>query len=141
MIRIRHNDWQTKFYAYCNSKQSVKFKYGSHDCVKFSAGAVKAMTRLDVLAKIGSYKSLREGKALIDSYGGLFRATHYCVTEYPIAAVPVGEAVTGDVVGFLNDKGNEQIGIMYDLGSIISVAKTGVIYIPAHSRVKRCWSV
>ena len=141
MIRIRKADWETCLYSYCDKKRSAKFKYGSHDCVKFSAGAVKAMTGLNVLSGIVNYKSLKQGKAILDAAGGLFNATQACLKEYPIAEVKVGEAVTGDVIGFLNDNQEEQIGIMYDLGSIVSVGKSGVVWTTAHGVIKRCWSV
>ena len=141
MIKIRKSDWHNKLIAYCNAKSSVKFKYGSHDCVKFSAGAIKAMTGKDVLIGVTKYKTIKQGLEIIKSYGTLFDAVDNCLTQFPIEEVPVGEAVTGDVVGFINDKDNQQIGIMYDLGSVVSVAKTGLIYKPAHGYIKRCWSI
>lgn len=41
-------DWQDRLAAYLEDCQGRRFAYGSHDCALFAAGAVEAMTGVDL---------------------------------------------------------------------------------------------
>jgi len=55
-------DWRPRLVSFVNSVRARPFAYGTHDCALFAAGAVEAMTGVD-LAKDwrGAYSSLKEG--------------------------------------------------------------------------------
>ena len=139
MIIIRRDDWEERLVKYVNTRLESRFVWGKFDCVKFAAGAVKAQTGLNVLKSIGTYNT-SAGKALLTKYNGLFNATTECLSKFPIQSVKPTRANRGDVVGFYNDDKEEQIGIVWDVGSIVTPAKIGLAYSPMSLAVK-CWSV
>ena len=141
MITIRKHDWEEKLKAYVNDVGLRGFKYGHHDCVKFSAGAFKAMTGLDPLKGIAKYKTVREASDMLEDMGGLFSATDTMLTQLPVKRKSPKLAITGDIVGLYNQDDEETVGVVYDMGSIAVVGKNGLHFIALHPTAIRCWSV
>jgi len=63
-------DWRSNLCAYLSDIARAEFRPGVHDCALFGAGAVKAMTGVDLAADyIGRYGSVSEGMALLKAEG------------------------------------------------------------------------
>ena len=141
MITIRYNDWEAKLSAYIRTVELRKFKYGSHDCIKFAAGAFKAITGFDAMQGIAKYTNAKQALAMLQEHGGVFKATHYALVKYPVERKPVSYAISGDIVGLYNQDDEETVGVVYDMGSIAVVGKKGLEFIPLHPNAVKCWSV
>ena len=141
MITIRKENWEKSLNDYVKNVGLTKFKYGQHDCIKFSAGAFKAVTGLDAMAGIESYSNVKQAMAMLEKHKGVFAATHTALTKHPVEEKEVTRAITGDIVGLLNQDGEETVGVVYDMGSIAVVGKQGLHFIPLHPNAVRCWSV
>ena len=139
MIVIRKPNWEYNLWEYIEKCKTRRFRYGSHDCVRFSAGAVKVMTGINVLERAPEYNNRKTADGLLKSVG-LFDRTSDLLEQYPIQEKNVGHAITGDVVGFYNEKAEEQVGVMCDTGSFVSVSKDGTVFFPV-DRVIICWSI
>lgn len=150
MITIRNNDWEQNLRAFVESKQRTRLRYGSHDCVQFTNGALKAMTGLDALkiGRIKAYSGKQGMKEMIAKHGGsLFEATDKILTSKPdklaIEDKHVGLAVPGDIVGFLNTRGEEVLGVMWDHGTVVAAGAYGRVFLKTGTQVEleRVWSV
>ena len=66
---VRRPDWRARLAAYMAQVAVTAFRPGRHDCALFAAGAIEAMTGVDIAAPWrGSYRSLAAGrKALADA--------------------------------------------------------------------------
>jgi len=72
---MRHPNWRPALRDYVEDVARKPFRYGSHDCALFTAGAVKAMTGVDHARGWRSqYRSLAKGRemlaAVLDGDGG-----------------------------------------------------------------------
>lgn len=141
MITIRKKDWQERLTAYIRKVELRKFKYGTHDCIIFSAGAFNAVTGLNALQGIPKYKNTKEAVAMLTEYKGVFKAVDTALLRHPVESKEPGFAVPGDIVGFVNHEGEETVGVVFDIGSIAAVGKQGLEFIPIHPNAIRCWSV
>lgn len=66
----RFDDWHVRLREYLRGVSHKPFRDGEHDCALFTAGAVKAMTGIDLAAPWrGSYTSLDEGFAALKRAG------------------------------------------------------------------------
>ena len=141
MITIRLADWNTRLNKYIKAVELKKFKYGSHDCIKFSAGAFHAVTGLNALDGIANYSDAKSAMDLLNDYGGVFSATDTALREHPVEVKKPTLAITGDIVGLYNQDGDETVGVVYDMGSIAVVGKKGLEFVPLAKNAVRCWSV
>jgi len=55
-------------------RQRAVFRWGSNDCVRFAARAVRAQTGRNPLADVPRWRSRREAMAITDEMGGLIAA-------------------------------------------------------------------
>ena len=141
MITIRKENWESSLNDYIERVGLTKFRYGQHDCIKFSAGAFKAVTGLDAMKGIEKYANAKQALEMLEKYGGVFKATHAALTKHPVEEKDAKYAITGDIVGLINQDGEETVGAVYDMGSIAVVGKKGLHFIPLHPNAVRCWSV
>lgn len=66
----RHPEWRQNLCAYFATVARQKFRPGSHDCALFAAGAVEAMTGVDLAATYaGRYRTVSEGMAILRAEG------------------------------------------------------------------------
>ena len=141
MITIRKQDWETSLYKYIKKVELKTFKYGQHDCIKFSAGAFFAVTGLNALDGIPKYANAKSALELLNEYGGVFKATNTALLKHPVEVKDVTYAITGDIVGLYNQDQEETVGVVYDMGSIAVVGKKGLEFLPLRPTAVRCWSV
>lgn len=92
----RFADWEARLGAYLEANAGVAFAYGAHDCALFSAGAVEAMTGVDLAAEFrGAYDSEFGAARVLASKGeGTLEAT----IDGLLSARPIGYARRGDLV-------------------------------------------
>lgn len=63
-------DWQARLLDYITRHFRSKLVYGEMDCALFAAGAVEAMTGVDLASEYrGAYGSFRDGRKLLKQRG------------------------------------------------------------------------
>jgi hypothetical protein len=95
----RHQYWESSLSNYLQEVEYEPFKWGSHDCALFAAGAVKAMTGTDLAEQFrGNYDTARGAvKALREFGAGKLQAT---VTQGLGEPQHIAYAHRGDVVSY-----------------------------------------
>lgn len=105
----RYPDWQARLREYVAAQARAPFRYGKHDCALFAAGAVNAMTGVDLARGWrGKYRSLKRGLAMVREAGHEDHVA-LCASALPeihpskarrgdIAAVPVPDGLALGVV-------------------------------------------
>ena len=91
----RISDWEQRLSDYLISKRHEPFQYGKHDCARFVAGAVEAITGENPMSDIvreynSEISSLRVLKEL-----GFDNVEQF--TDSKFTSIPVGFAQTGDI--------------------------------------------
>lgn len=89
----RLHDWPERLVAYIESHRATPFAYGPHDCVRFAAGAVHAVTGVDVLQSV-QWSDLRTAVQLLRAHGGLAGAVDSVLPRLQTPAL----AQRGDIV-------------------------------------------
>ncbi|NTG07160.1 DUF6950 family protein [Rhizobium rhizogenes] len=90
----RKYTWRSDLSAYIHSVAKASFEWGGHDCALFSAGAVEAMTGVDIAADYrGRYTTLAGGLRLLkrkrfDNHADLAASLF---DEIPVAMASVGD--------------------------------------------------
>jgi hypothetical protein len=89
---MRLPDWEQRLAAYIAGAHGAAFAWGKHDCVRFAAGAVEAVTgerllpRVQYRSQAGAYRALKElGFASV-------------AEAVPLPPVALAFAARGDVV-------------------------------------------
>ena len=82
MKPARRPDWRNCLTAYLAQVARLPFRPGRHDCALFAAGAVEAMTGIDLAAEFrGGYRTLTEGFVALGAAGFVdhvtFTASHF----------------------------------------------------------------
>lgn len=100
-------DWRPRLDAWIAAAQGQVFVYGVQDCALFAAGAVEAMTGIDLAAEWrGRYASEAEGRALV---GG----DHVALARSLLPARPsVLDATIGDVAIVEAPRGRQALAIV-----------------------------
>lgn len=62
-------DWEIEFDTFLNRKLKTPFAWGEWDCVMFTNGFIKAMTKKDLLPKQWKWKTEEEAMQCILKYG------------------------------------------------------------------------
>ena len=115
-------DWRSRLVAYVETVRIRPFAYGSHDCALFSAGAVQAMTGVDLAEDYrGRYTSLKEGLKLA---GG----THLAVLQSSFEVIPTAFAGVGDIA-LIGEVGFPAMGI-FDGEHILVLREEGLGLMP-----------
>lgn len=91
----RKSNWEQELSDYLISKREEPFKYGSHDCAHFVAGAIEAMTGENPMSDITvNYKSQLGSLKLLKTLG-FDNVEQFMDSKF--TSVFVGFAQTGDV--------------------------------------------
>lgn len=94
----RYPDWRARLTAYLAAGAREPFAYGRHDCALFAAGAVAAMTGIDLAAPFrGRYRSLRGGLRVMRAAG---YADHVALAAAHLPACDPARALPGDLAVF-----------------------------------------
>lgn len=90
---MRLPDWPQRLAQYIESRRAVPFEWGRHDCCKFSAGAVEAITGADP-SEPWPYSSEIGARRLMVKHGGVAGLVSKALGE-PVHASRAGR---GDIV-------------------------------------------
>lgn len=85
-------DWPERLHAYLQRHAATPFAWGEHDCARFAAGAVQAITGCDVLP--ATWRDKAQAAAALRKLGGLLPAMDAALPRLP----RVGMAWRGDVL-------------------------------------------
>ncbi len=106
---IRKDDWYSRLSSYIDGAFRKPFAYGEFDCTLFAAGAVEAMTGVNLYADfLGRYRTLRGGlrqlKKLgfgnqVDYVASLFTEVHPAMAQ--VGDIAVVDTDTGPGLGIV----------------------------------------
>ncbi len=106
---MRHPNWRPALRDYVEDVARKPFRYGSHDCALFTAGAVKAMTGVDYARGWRSqYRSLAKGRKLLAEKG---HKDHVALVASLYPEIPVLRAQVGDIA-VLDGDGGDALGVV-----------------------------
>lgn len=130
----RRHEWPELLADYIASRRSAPFAWGSHDCCKFAAGAVEAITGENPMHdfhygnEIGALRLIAEAGSL-----------DALVTQVLGTPLPsVAQAKRGDVV--ITDLGNgPTVGVCVG-ASTAYAAQTGLLLLPT-AQARAAWRI
>lgn len=133
--------WETRLARYIDSRAGAPFRWGSHDCCLFVAGAVEAMTGCASLRGDAEYRSAVGAARLLGEWRGIMELpARHGLAE--LASVKL--AMRGDVVATAtatSRSGRELIALGVCCGESSAFAgATGVTMLPT-LRCLRAWRV
>lgn len=100
---MRNPNWRSELAVYVESVAREPFRYGSHDCALFVAGAVKAMTGEDhARGWRGKYRSLKRAQVVLGQKG---YADHVAMVADHLEEIPPLMARVGDVAVLVSEGG------------------------------------
>lgn len=67
----RVENWQLYFSSYLEEKKHIVFEWGSHDCLRFVAGAVQSITNVNFFPPDIEYSNQEEANEILNSRGGI----------------------------------------------------------------------
>lgn len=131
---MRRGDWPQRLADYIERHRHTEFQWGTHDCCRFAAGAVEAMTDRDPMATF-TYRNEIGAMRLIRQAGSLEVLLHRTL-GHPLQTV--AEARRGDVV--LSDLDNgPTVGIVCGRVSAFA-APVGVLFVPT-DKARMAWRI
>lgn len=133
----RREDWPERLLAYVEAQRNTPFFWGKNDCALFAAGAVLAMTDVDLAAGVrGRYTTARGALKTLRSNGAEDLAAW--LTRALGEPIPPALARRGDVVIFEAVDG-PALGVV--VGSQAAAAgPEGVTCVPS-ARWQQAWRV
>ncbi|MDE4059777.1 DUF6950 family protein [Phaeobacter gallaeciensis] len=94
-------DWRPRLASYLGKVARVGFRPGRHDCALFAAGAVEAMTGLDLAEGWrGKYLTLGSGRAMLRAQGF---SDHLELVAFLFRQVSPAQAQVGDLAVVASD--------------------------------------
>lgn len=109
-VPARLPDWRPRLSTYLTATGARSFRPGSHDCALFVAGAVEAMTGVDVAAQWrGTYRSLDEGRVVLGRAGF---ADHVALVAAHLPEVHPAQANVGDLAALPGADGSPALGVV-----------------------------
>lgn len=133
---MRFPDWQSRLVSYLSEVSRKPFGYGTHDCALFAAGAVAAMTGIDLAEGWhGRYTDLLGGMRVLRAAG--YR-DHVHLVEANFEAIPVAFAAMGDIAVVPSPEG-DALGIVQGEG--IYVLTLTQLSVEPISHAKRAFRV
>lgn len=116
--------WQSRLGEYLSETSQTPFAYGVSDCALFSAGAVLAMTGVDLAAEWrGRYKTMRGGLRVLRASG---HANHVALAA---ATFPATDLPTGGDLAVIETEHGPALGVLQ--GALIyALRETGIGLLP-----------
>lgn len=114
---VRLPDWRPRLQAWLTEVRDRPFAYGEHDCALFAAGAVAAMTGVDLAAEYrGRYGSLKEGF-------NLARGGHLALLRQHLEPIAPALAQVGDIA-LIGEVGFPALGV-FEGGQVLVLRERG----------------
>ena len=106
----RHPEWRGNLCAYLESVSQDHFRPGVHDCALFAAGAVRAMTGVDLAAGYcGQYSTIADGMRMLRREG--VRDLASLVSRH-FQEIPPLMAGVGDIALVEGEGGADALGVV-----------------------------
>ena len=141
LTRLEH--WPSALSDYLLRTEGVRFRYGVQDCGLFVAGAIHAMTGVDVVANLRGYDNRKEAFKRIAALCGhptMEAVSVHLAALYGIPEVPVLCAQRGDAV-MLRSGRRSSLGIVAMHGTeILTPYRDGLLRLPL-SHARRAWHI
>ena len=131
-------DWKPRLIAYLAAKAPLVIEPGVHDCALFPAGAVEAMTGVDLAAPYrGRYTTFAGGRRVLrrDGY-----ADHMALIAAHLPEAHVSTALTGDIA-ILPTEDGPAVGVVGDGGVAYVLAPSGGLALCPMAPVQRLFKV
>lgn len=136
MTTRKTEGWQARLTAYLAASSTTPFRPGRLDCATFAAGAVEAMTGVDLAADWrGKYRTLEAGRARLAKAG---YADQVALVASLLPEVHPAMAHAGDVA-VVDEDGAPALGIVQ--GEMIYVVTPQGFGLVPRSRMVRAFSV
>lgn len=136
----RRPDWQSRLSAYIVAAAHRPFQYGVQDCGLFVAGAIEAMTGVDVAAELRGYRNRTQAYDAIRRVCGRRRmdaVADHLARQFGIEEIPPAFAQRGDAV----QRQAGSLGIVAMHGTeLLTPYKDGLLRLPM-SRALRAWRI
>lgn len=127
----RRPDWRGRLQVYLGTVAREPFAYGRHDCALFAAGAVEAMTGVDLARGFRGYKTEKGGIKKLRAKGF---ADQFALLEASLREVHPAFAKVGDVAVVPSEEG-PALGIVQ--GEWIHVLRPeGIANVPLLSAIR-----
>lgn len=94
-------DWPDRLAAYIESRRHARFVWGAHDCCRFAAGAVEAITGDCVAGPWAPCRSAIASMRALRAAGGIYEIPSACGFQ----RIPPALAGRGDIVATLTRRG------------------------------------
>lgn len=91
---VRHTEWRSFLIQYVDDIRHRPFKFGELDCALFAAGAIHAMTHVDLSDGLRGYTTEEEGLAQLRSKG---YESHIAYAKSIFPVVHKSHASVGDI--------------------------------------------
>lgn len=132
-MRVEH--WHGRLVTYLAEAARTPFAPGRHDCALFAAGAVMAMTGIDLAEGWrGRYRTLAGGQRALARAG---YADHVDLAARHLDEVPVSWALPGDIAAVETPEG-PALGVVQGASVyVIGPAGLGLLPLTAASRAFR----
>jgi len=143
-MRARLIDWQARASAYIERVAAQPFRYGSLDCGLFVAGAIEALTGVDVAAPLrGQYTNRAEAFAAIAALCGsptMEAVGGHLARVHGIPEVGILSAQRGDPVQIRRGR-RSSLGIVAMHGTeILTPYRAGLLRLPLNC-ASRAWHI
>ena len=140
----RKSNWQSALAEYLTASAGVRFAYGVFDCGLFVAGAVTAMTGVDVVPGVrGSYGDRRAALGQVCAICGaktMERLAEYLTAKYGMPEVNPRLAQRGDAV-LLRHGRTSSLGLVAMHGTeILTPYRGGLLRLPLE-HATRAWHI
>lgn len=132
---MRRADWPQRLAAYIEQHRHTPFQWGTHDCCRFAAGAVEAMTGTDPMIGF-DYGNATGAMRLIKKAGSLDVLLHQVLGE-PLPAV--AQARCGDVV-IADINSGAAVGICLGRTCVFAAEPAGLVFGPRMA-VRAAWRI
>lgn len=107
-------DWQPRLTVWLRDSRKKPFEQGTWDCGVFAAGAIEAMTGVDVIAEVrGKYSTTKGAMKLLKRLG---YKDHVALFASVCPKIPLLSSRAGDLVAFKTAEGLA-LGIVQGAGA------------------------
>lgn len=129
-------DWRPRLAAYMQRVARLPFRPGRNDCALFAAGAVEAMTGVDLAAGWrGTYRHLADGQAALLAAG--YR-DHFDLIEQHFQEVAPAFSKIGDLAVFPCEGQGQALGVVQ--GGGVYVLSPGGLAVANRLRMVRAYA-
>lgn len=120
---MRRADWKPRLASYLAQVVRREFVPGVHDCALFAAGAVDAMTGVDIAAPFrGRYRTLRGGTRILRNAG---HADHIALARAHFEEIHASRAAPGDLAVLAAEDGLA-LGVVHGEMVFVLTARRGM---------------